>query len=161
MVDELILEDGEEVQIDFAKDESKIFKINIPANSAVDEENRISSIVITAAPYLPGVQDLTLAVSSKKKVTASTNTLRGVPAWNKGQALRLTAGGKEFCTDCTITILVDVVEAGRYGVSAKTNVGIPKLYPGKKIDDVAYYGDEVCYSYYVRDAKSDLKIRTT
>lgn len=104
---------------------------------------------------------MTLAVSSKKKVTPSTNTMKGVPAWNKGQAMRLVEGGREFCTDCTLTILVDVVEAGRYSVTAKTNVGTPKLYAGKKVDDVAYFGDEVCYSYYVKDAKSDLQIKTT
>ena len=67
--------------------------------------------------------------------------MKGIPAWNKGQAIRLTEGGQEWCTDCTVTILVDVVEGGRYAVQAKTNVGIPKLYDGKKIDDVAFFGD--------------------
>lgn len=47
----------------------------------------------------------------------------------------------EWCTDCNVTILVDVVDAGRYQVSAKTNVGKGKLYEGKKIDDMAFYGD--------------------
>lgn len=117
--------------------------------------------MITAAPFLPGTQDLTLAVSTKKRVTPSTNTLKGVPAWNKGQAIKLSENGEEWCTDCTITIMVDVVEAGRYAVKAKTNVGITKLYSDKKIDDVAYWGDQVCYSYYVKDSKKDFQVRTT
>lgn len=75
MVKEIELLDGEEVNMDFAEQETKIFKIKIPPNSAKDDENRIKSIVITAAPYLPGTQDVTLSVSTKKKVTPSTSTL--------------------------------------------------------------------------------------
>lgn len=37
--------------------------------------------------------------------------------------------------------MVDVEEAGRYSVKAKSNSGIPKLYTEKKVDDVAYFGD--------------------
>jgi hypothetical protein len=40
-----------------------------------------------------------------------------------------------------VTILVDVVDAGRYSVKAKTNVGVPKLYQEKRVDDIAYFGE--------------------
>jgi len=42
---------------------------------------------------------------------------------------------------------------------AKTNLGIPKLHTDKKVDDVAYYGEQVCYRYYVKDRKKDVIVR--
>lgn len=63
--------------------------------------------------------------------------------------MRITKDDKEWCTDCTVTILVDVESEGIYHVKAKSNIGETALYNSKKVDDVAYYGEEVCYPYYI------------
>ncbi len=48
---------------------------------------------------------------------------------------------EEWCTNCYVNILVDITEAGKYQIMAKTNIGIAQLYADKRIDDVAFYGD--------------------
>jgi hypothetical protein len=55
--------------------------------------------------------------------------------------------------------MVDVVEAGRYMIMAKSNTAKPRVYEGKKMDDAIYYGDEQCYHYYVKSASSDVTIK--
>jgi hypothetical protein len=51
-----------------------------------------------------------------------------------------------------VTVMVDVVEAGRYMIMGKTNVAKPRIFDGKKLDDALYFGEEQCYTYYVKSA---------
>jgi hypothetical protein len=46
----------------------------------------------------------------------------------------------EWCTDCFVTILVDVETPGKYQIMAKTNVALLQLTDGVKVDDVSFYG---------------------
>lgn len=110
--------------------ESKIFKFYIPSNSTIkDEQQKIKSVTITAAPLLPGVDNILLAASTREDVTPSSASIKGVPGWKKGQTLRLSDDNqKEWCSGCYITILVDVREPGKYQIRAKSNVGVPRLY---------------------------------
>jgi hypothetical protein len=66
---------------------------------------------------------------------------------------------EDWCNDCWITILVDVTDAGKYSIMAKSNVGIMQLQPDKKVDDVAFFGDKTCYKYYVQSAESDMVLK--
>jgi len=103
------------MQLSFTAQESKIFKFYIPPNTAADEFNKVKSVSIMAAPFLPGTQELLLTATAKRKSLASSGSKRGVSAWTKGQALRLSEERPdEWCYDCNVTILVDVVDAGRY-----------------------------------------------
>lgn len=54
---------------------------------------------------------------------------------------------------------MDVTEAGTYQITAKTNVGIMQLSKDKRVDDVAFYGERVCYNYVIQDGKSDVQVR--
>jgi len=74
--------------------------------------------------------------------------------------LRLSENsGSNWCTDCWISILVDVVELGKYSIVAKSNVGVQQLQADIKIDDVAFFGDKTCYKYYVQNTDTDLVIK--
>lgn len=89
---------------------------------------------------------------------------RGIAAWTKGSVLRLSSKNKnleDWCTDCYVTILVDVVDEGRYEVMARSNLGVSNLWEGKKVDDLVYHNSQVCYIYNIRDASKDIQIRTT
>lgn len=83
-----------------------------------------TSVTIKAAPFLPGIEDLTLSASSEKNALPTTASVRGVPAWVKGQALRLSENkynSTDWCTNCNMSIMVDVVEPGRYYIIAKSD----------------------------------------
>lgn len=56
---------------------------------------------------------------------------------------------EDWCTDCWITIMVDVTDVGKYNIMAKSNIGVMQLSQDKKVDDVAFFGDKTCYKYYV------------
>ena len=64
---EIILEDGVELQIDFTAYEAKVFKFKIPPQSSkkTDDSQRIKSVVITAAPLLPGDEKMNLYATTK------------------------------------------------------------------------------------------------
>jgi hypothetical protein len=42
---------------------------------------------------------------------------------------------------------------------AKTNVGVPTLLQGVKLDDVSFYGERQCYKYFVKDPNTDVNVR--
>jgi len=49
---------------------------------------------------------------------------KGTSGWRKGQTLRLSEDDlNDWCTDCFITILVDVTDGGMYQIMARSNVG--------------------------------------
>jgi len=64
-----------------------------------------------------------LTATTKTDVAANSASKRGIPGWRKGQTLRLSEYD-DWCTDCWITILVDVVEAGTYFIKAHTNAAV-------------------------------------
>jgi hypothetical protein len=54
---------------------------------------------------------------------------RGTAGWRKGQTLRLAEkeDTTEWCNDCYVTVLLDVTTAGKYQITAKTNMGTVQL----------------------------------
>ena len=159
---EVQLEDGIEQQIDFKDYEAKVFKFYIPSKTR-DESTRIRSVVITAAPLLPTDEKMNLYASTKGAINPKQQDLpkKGTSGWRKGQTLRLSEedDSNDWCTDCFITILLDVTQAGMYQVIAKSNMGIVQLQDGQKIDDVAFYGEKQCYTYFVKEVATDISIR--
>jgi hypothetical protein len=84
----------------------------------------------------------------------------GVPGWKKGKVLRLSDNDRsEWCTDCFITILVDITNEGKYGILAKMNTGTMQLRESKEVNDVAYFGEQTCYKYYIQKEKTDVYVR--
>lgn len=55
--------------------------------------------------------------------------------------------------------MLDVIEEGQYSIKASTNAGPKHVYENKKIDDMVYFGEEICYTYYVNSKNSDLLIK--
>ena len=149
------------MQLDFNTMESKVFKFYIPSNAGVkDVESQIKAVTITAAPFLPTAENILLSASTKPDVIPTSASRKGVPGWRKGQTLRLSDQHKEdWCTDCYVTILVDIQDAGKYYIMAKTNVGIMQIHQEKKVDDVAFFGERTCYKYYVQDAFKTVQVR--
>lgn len=66
---------------------------------------------------------------------------------------------EEWCTGCWVTILVDVTTSGKYHLLAKTNLATPLIHPSKRVDDIAFSGERLCYQYYVKNADTDLEVR--
>src|SRR5690606_35516097 len=119
---------GVETQLQFKALETKLFKFFIPKSTSKDEDYKVNSVVIGVAPLLPNTEDIILAASTKQDVAPSSASRKGVPGWRKGKTLRLSEYYKEdWCTDCWVTILVDVTEAGTYQILAKTNVGVMQI----------------------------------
>ena len=148
------------MQVDFNAMETKLFRFKIPANSGTrDQQNRVTSVTIGAAPVLPQSDNILLAASTQANVIPTSASRKGVPGWRKGQTLRLSENGEDWCTDCWITLLVDVTDPGKYSIIAKSNVGIQQLQAERPFDDVAFIGDKVCYKYNVQSAESDLVLR--
>ncbi len=84
-VSEIALDNGQELQIDFGAEESKIFTFYIPASTlSQDKNNVISSVTITAASFLPGNDKILLAASTKENVVPTSASRKGVPGWRKG-----------------------------------------------------------------------------
>ena len=84
--------------------------------------------MITAAPLLPTDEKMNLYASTKGAINPKQQDLpkKGTSGWRKGQTLRLSEedDSNDWCTDCFITILLDVTQAGMYQVIAKSNMGI-------------------------------------
>ncbi|CDW74582.1 UNKNOWN [Stylonychia lemnae] len=156
----ITLEEGLEKQIDFQIWETKIFKFKVPKSTSKDSEYKLNQVDIRAAPLVEKHDKIVLLASIKSDVTPNAQTKRGIPAWRKGQTLRLSDIHKdEWCTDCYITILVDVNDPGAYQIMAKTNTGLLTLQTDKRLDDLVFYSEKQCYKYYVQQAKSDVFIR--
>jgi hypothetical protein len=82
--------------------------------------------VITALPVSSKNEKIVIAASVKKDVTPNSSTRRSVPGWRMGQTLRLSDNyPDDWCTDCYVTILMDIIDPGVYSITAKTNVGTP------------------------------------
>jgi hypothetical protein len=59
------LDDGQELQLNFEAEETKIFKFYVPAASATkDEFNRVNSVTITAVPLLNQQDNIILTAST-------------------------------------------------------------------------------------------------
>eukprot|EP00347_Sterkiella_histriomuscorum_P008919 403343241 len=161
LMEPIILEDAADLQLDFHTDETKLFRFYVPAGSASkDEENRVSSVTLTASPILSQQDNIILTATAVKDETPNTKSSRGVPGWRKGQVLRLSEqSGTDWCTDCWINILVDVTENGKYSIIGKSNVGVSQLQADIKVDDVAFFGDKTCYKYYVQNTESDFVLK--
>lgn len=158
---EILLEDSVEKQVEFQAYEAKVFKFYVPAKTR-DEDTRVTSVVITAAPLLPSDEKMTLYASTKGAINPKEQdkALKGTSGWLKGQTLRLAQDdASEWCNDCFITILLDVTEAGMYQIKARSNMGLLQLESGVKIDDVAFYGEKQCYKYYVKEPTTDVHIK--
>jgi len=55
--------------------------------------------------------------------------------------------------------MVDVEEAGKYYIMARTNDISPKLHDGKKVDDALHVGEEICYGYYVHEENTNVEFK--
>jgi hypothetical protein len=55
--------------------------------------------------------------------------------------------------------MVDVIEAGRYYIMARTNLATPILYEGRKLDDAIYFGEQQCYRYDVHSDTDDVHFK--
>jgi hypothetical protein len=68
---------------------------------------------------------MNILASTKGSINPKSPQKRGVAGWRKGQTLRLSADedSDEWCNDCFIYILVDVENAGKYQIMARTNIG--------------------------------------
>ncbi len=73
--------------------------------------------------------------------------------------LRFSSSDPDWCTRCNITIMVDVEEAGKYYIMARTNDISPKLHDGKKVDDALHVGEEICYGYYVHEENTNVEFK--
>lgn len=64
------------------------------------------------------------AATSREKYMPSSLSRRGIAAWKQGAVLRLSGAHKEdWCTDCWITIMLDVTSPGLYSLTLKTDKG--------------------------------------
>lgn len=126
---EQLLEDGLEVEVDYAPFEAKVFKFHIPARRAnVEDAMQIKSIVITAVPLLPMDEKMNLYATTKGAINPKKQQRKGTSGWRKGQTLRLSEEDlDEWCTDCFVTILLDVTAAGKYQIQTRTNIGISQI----------------------------------
>ena len=62
-----ILEDSILLQADFNPNESRLFKFYVPAaSSSKDEESRVTSVTITAAPILSQLDNIILTATAVK-----------------------------------------------------------------------------------------------
>lgn len=65
----------------------------------------------------------------------------------------------DWCTNCNVTIMVDVGDSGRYFIFARTDSAVSRLFEGKKVDDLLYPGEILCYLYEVSDKNSTVEFR--
>lgn len=67
---------------------------------------------------------------------------KGQPAWKKGQVVRITSDEHYmWCTDCYLTIILDVQDEGYYHIVAQTNDVAPLVYNGIQVDDIVGFDD--------------------
>jgi hypothetical protein len=90
--------------------------------------------VVTATPLLPTDEKMSLYASTKGSISPNQEKTdpslkRGTAGWRKGQTLRLAEkeDTTEWCNDCYVTVLLDVTTAGKYQITAKTNMGTVQL----------------------------------
>jgi len=157
LTDEFMLDDGVQMALDFQAQESKVFKFYIPPAS--EREQKLNSVTITAAPFKGGTHDILLSVSAVPNEMPTSGSIKGVPGWKKGQVVRLEQE-EGFCQDCNITILVDVQEAGKYHVMAKSNYGVEIVREDQKLDDMVLWNERICYKYYVKNSEAEVLITT-
>lgn len=86
-------------------------------------------MTIKASAYRGSVHDFNLAVAIKgDEAGTSLNARRGVPAWKKGQVIRINKDNfNGWCKGCQIEILLDVTDEGYYHVMAQTTDATPLL----------------------------------
>jgi len=129
------------------------------------------SLVIKAAAYRSDAHDFNLMASitcpnqtrGEDIPSSDFQSKKGVPAWKKGQVIRIEQN--EFPYDnwynCTVDIVVDVVDSGEYYITATTNDAIPKLYNEKLISDIVKIDNLQCYSYYLTNPENVFSIYLT
>ncbi len=116
LTSEFVLEDGVEFQTELFTEDARVFKFVIPPQLQ-DEEN--ASVVIKASAYRGTVHDFNLAVVGSDKEGESQEDIKGVPAWKKGQVIRINKDNyKGWCKGCEIKILLDVNDSGYYHIMA-------------------------------------------
>jgi hypothetical protein len=65
-------------------------------------------------------------ITREKYGIIDTVTKKSVAAWKTGQVIRLSSKEQYYwCTDCNITILLDVEDEGYYHLMVKTNEATP------------------------------------
>jgi len=142
---------------EFNAEQTKLFKFQVPLST---DASPITSITVSAAPIRFDAKDLDLKVWVDNEEEGYS--LRGVPAWRKGSVVRLQEDDfAYFCTGCTLMIEMDVYDSGRYHLKAKTNVGMQRLYDNEQVDDIVEFQERQCYSYYVKEADTDVQAKIT
>ena len=89
--EEIQLEDGIEFPVHMTKEEARTFLFPVPADI-----NPNTSISVKASSYRGTVHDFRLSVGDKK----------GIPAWKKGQVIRLRP--EDYSPGETLQMLLDV-----------------------------------------------------
>jgi hypothetical protein len=155
-----LLEDSVETQEDLTVSSTRIYRFYIPEPITKDENFQVKSVVFTALPISSKNEKISLQVSTKEDINPNSQTRRSVPGWRTGQTLRLSETYPEdWCTNCYVTILMDIDQPGVYSIQAKTNVGTPKLEADRRYDEVAFYGERNCYYYYVQSEITDIHVK--
>ena len=137
LTSEFTLEDGVEFQTHLYTEDARIFKFTIPQSIPDD-----TSLLIKASAFKGTVHDFTLAVAPAKpreedsgtthEVGSGIDDKRGIPAWKKGQVIRLNKENfpRGWCKGCEIKVLLDVKDEGYYRIMAQTTDAEPMLHNG-------------------------------
>ena len=90
------------------------------------------------------MHDFTLSVSTdieneKDLPSSGLSNRKSIPAWKRGQVMRLSQENfpnKTWCKGCELKILMDIQEAGYYRILAHTSEAVPKVFNGDLIDNI-------------------------
>jgi hypothetical protein len=155
---EFELEDGVEFNSYFAEEQAKVFTYSMPPTIPDD-----AHITIIAYPEKGTHMDFLMSVISDEydedaSPSSGYSSRRGVPAWKRGQVMRLSKETypEGWCGGCTLKILVDVYDAGYYAIIVKSTNTDPLVYNENQVDDVVNYGVRQCYRFYTKGENTDL-----
>jgi hypothetical protein len=146
------------MQVYLYKEEARVFTFTIPVSESVD------FLTVKASAYRGSAHDFELRVQAPSKEDPEVAVeQRGVPAWKKGQVVRLSEANfeKAWCKGCQIKILLDVQDEGYYHIMAKTSDSVPLLSNGDQIDDLVTYDQVQCYRYYVSSPSTQVQFQLT
>jgi hypothetical protein len=102
LTSEFLLEDGIEFQTYLYKEDARIFRFTIPPQIGDN-----SSITFKASAYRGSAHDFKFEVRGAKE--GSVDVVHGMPAWKKGQVVRLNSKNFDgWCKGCEVKILLDV-----------------------------------------------------
>jgi hypothetical protein len=75
--------------------------------------------------------------------------------------LKFTSNDYNFCTQCYVYFLVDVVNSGNYYVTATSSARNNQLTEGTAVDKVINSKQSECFQYYISKATDDVVITVT